>query len=63
MNTTVTVESVKEPLIRTNVLVRESTEKALRELAEAAERPLAWEVRRALEDYVERQQQAGEAAA
>jgi predicted transcriptional regulator len=39
-------------LARSSVLVREDTLEALRELAEQAERPLSWEIRRALEEYV-----------
>ena len=39
-------------LVRTTVLVPEPTLQALKDLARTAERPLSWEIRRALEDYV-----------
>jgi predicted transcriptional regulator len=42
-------------LIRTSVLVPETTDAALRALAEKGQRPLSWEIRRALEAHVERQ--------
>lgn len=42
-------------LVRTSVLVPEATDEALRKLAEKGQRPLSWEIRRALEDHVERQ--------
>lgn len=42
-------------LVRTSVLVPETTDEALRKLAEKGQRPLSWEIRRALEDHVERQ--------
>lgn len=45
-------------LIRTSVLIPKPTDEALRKLADRAERPLSWEIRRALEDYVERAQEA-----
>lgn len=41
-------------LVRTSVLVTEDTDKALRDLATKAHRPLSWEVRLALEAHVER---------
>lgn len=44
-------ESAK--LVRTSVLVTEETDRALRRLADHGERPLSWEIRRALEDHVE----------
>ena len=44
-------------LVRTSVLVPEDTDEALRKLAEKGQRPLSWEIRRALEDHVERQAQ------
>ena len=40
-------------LVRTSVLVTEETDAALRELAKKGDRPLAREIRRALEEYVE----------
>ena len=45
-------------LVRTSVLVPVELDRKLRELAERAERPYSWEVRRALEDYVEREEVA-----
>lgn len=39
-------------LVRTSVLVAEETDRALRALADAADRPLSREIRRALEMYV-----------
>lgn len=39
-------------LVRTSVLIPEETDQALRELADAADRPLSREIRRALEMYV-----------
>lgn len=42
-------------LVRTSVLVGEDTDRALRDLANKGERPLSWEIRRALEDHVERE--------
>ena len=42
-------------LVRTSVLVTADTDRALRELADSADRPLSREIRRALEDYVERE--------
>lgn len=44
-----------EQLVRTSVLVPEATDEALRKLADEGQRPLSWEIRRALEDHVERQ--------
>jgi len=41
-------------LVRTSILVTSDTDRALRELAARGERPLSWEIRRALEDHVER---------
>jgi predicted transcriptional regulator len=43
-------------LVRTSILIEDETDRALRALAKAGERPLSWEIRRALEDHVERQQ-------
>lgn len=43
-----------EKLIRTSVLVPEVTDRRLRELADKGERPLSWEIRRALEEHVDR---------
>lgn len=42
-----------EELIRTTVLVPRAVHARLKQLAEAGERPLSWEIRRALEAYVE----------
>jgi len=42
-------------LVRTSVLVREQTDRDLRDLAEQARRPLSWEIRLALEAHVERE--------
>jgi predicted transcriptional regulator len=39
-------------LVRTSILVPEDTDRKLRELAEAAHRPLSWEIRLALEAHV-----------
>lgn len=39
-------------LIRTSVLVKSATDRALRDLAEKAHRPLSWEIRLALEAHV-----------
>lgn len=39
-------------LVRTSVLVREDTDRALRDLAAEAHRPLSWEIRLALEAHV-----------
>ncbi len=52
-------ESAK--LVRTSVLVFEETDRALRELADEGERPLSWEIRRALEDHVARRRQGATA--
>ena len=43
-----------EKLVRTSVLVTEATDRALRDLAERGDRPLSREIRRALEDHVDR---------
>lgn len=48
-------DRVETKLIRTSVLLPESTDRALRDLAEKADRPLSREIRRALEEYVERE--------
>lgn len=42
-------------VVRTSVLVTEDTDRALRKLAERADRPLSREIRRALEEYVKRE--------
>lgn len=42
-------------LVRTSVLVTEATDRALRDLAKQGRRPLSYEIRAALEEYVERQ--------
>lgn len=42
-------------LVRTSILVSPEVDQAIRGLAEKAERPLSWEIRRALEEYIERQ--------
>lgn len=39
-------------LVRTSVLVKAKTDRALRALAEQAHRPLSWEIRLALEAHV-----------
>lgn len=39
-------------LVRTSVLVTDETDRSLRALAEAAHRPLSWEIRLALEAHV-----------
>lgn len=41
-------------LVRTSVLVDAETDRALRDLAEKAHRPLSWEIRLALEAHVTR---------
>lgn len=46
-----------ENLVRTSILVTEDTDRALRELADKGKRPLSWEIRHALEEYVTRQTQ------
>jgi predicted transcriptional regulator len=50
-----------EQLERTSVLLRPDTMAALRALAEAGDRPLAREIRRAVETHVEREQAKGAA--
>jgi predicted transcriptional regulator len=40
-------------LVRTSILITEDTDRALRELADEGKRPLSWEIRHALEQYVE----------
>ncbi len=50
-------------LVRTTVLISEETDQALRQLADDGERPLSWEIRRALEDHVDRQRSDEEPAA
>jgi predicted transcriptional regulator len=44
-------------LIRTSVLIPEDVDTALRKLAADADRPLSREIRRALDDYVAREQE------
>jgi predicted transcriptional regulator len=51
----------RSELVRTSILVTSDTDHALRELAAKGDRPLSREIRRALEDYVERE--TSEAAA
>lgn len=41
-------------LVRTSILVPEDVDQALRKLADAGKRPLSWEIRHALEEYVEK---------
>ena len=48
-------------LVRTSVLIPPDVHEGLQQLAGAGERPLSWEIRRALEEHVERQ--LGKAAA
>lgn len=48
-----------EQLERTSVLLRPDTMQALRDLAEAGDRPLAREIRRAVEDHVARAKTKG----
>lgn len=43
-------------VVRTSVLLTEDTDQRLRALADAADRPLSREIRRALEEYVEREE-------
>lgn len=50
-----------EKLVRTSVLLPESTDAALRELAEVADRPLSREIRRGLEQYVEAEKESAAA--
>ena len=45
-------EAVKPQLVRSSVLLKEETDQALRKLADAAGRPLSWEIRFALERHV-----------
>lgn len=40
-------------LVRTSILVGADTDKALRALADEGHRPLSWEIRAALEHWVE----------
>lgn len=53
-----TKDKDEERLVRTSVLVRESTDQALRDLAEQGNRPLSYQIRIALERFVEEQRQA-----
>ena len=43
-------------IVRTSVLISEDTDRRLRALADAADRPLSREIRRALEEYVDREE-------
>jgi predicted transcriptional regulator len=43
-------------LVRTSVLITSDTDRRLRALADAADRPLSREIRRALEEYVDREE-------
>jgi predicted transcriptional regulator len=56
MDTQLTRDTGKEAtkLVRTSVLLREDTDRALRDLAEKGRRPLSREIRTALEEYVEK---------
>lgn len=49
------VDRATGPLVRTSVLLEPDTYAALRKLADAGDRPLSREIRRALEDYVDQQ--------
>lgn len=49
---------VDKKLVRTSVMVSEDTDRALREIAEKAHRPLTWEIRLALEAHVAREAKA-----
>ncbi len=53
-----TPEPSPTKLVRTSILVTEDTDRELRRLAEQGERPLSWEIRRALEDHVDRMREA-----
>lgn len=53
-----TPEPSPTKLVRTSILVTEETDRELRRLAEQGERPLSWEIRRALEDHVDRMRAA-----
>jgi len=53
-----TPEPSPTKLVRTSILVTEETDRELRRLAEQGERPLSWEIRRALEDHVDRMREA-----
>jgi predicted transcriptional regulator len=44
-------------LVRTSVLIYDSTDSALRELADTAKRPLSWEIRLALEAWVDQREE------
>lgn len=45
-------------LVRTSILVPESVDQALRDLADKGKRPLSWEIRHALEQYVAEKEKA-----
>jgi predicted transcriptional regulator len=47
-----------ETLVRTSILVNEKTDQDLRRLADAGRRPLSWEIRAALEAWVEEKKAA-----
>jgi len=42
-------------LVRTSILISRELDQRLRELAKRGHRPLTWEIRRALEEYVARE--------
>lgn len=46
-----------EKLIRTSVLLREGTDRRLRNLAAATDKPLSRHLRKAVEEYVDREEQ------
>jgi predicted transcriptional regulator len=45
-------------LVRTSILVSAETDQALRDLADKGKRPLSWEIRAALEAWVEAEKEA-----
>lgn len=47
-------DRARPKLVRTSVLITEDTDRALRDLADQGDRPLSREIRRALEEHVER---------
>jgi predicted transcriptional regulator len=48
----------EELIIRTTVMLPERLDKAIRQLAEEANRPLSRQIRQALEEHVEREKEA-----
>jgi predicted transcriptional regulator len=52
-----------QDLVRTSILVSAETDAALRALADEGKRPLSWEIRTALEDWVERNNERLKASA